>query len=167
MAGITGYASRILVVTGKNMTSGFTKGEKNQSLAGHRNREAWVLLLGLFIILLPSILSAQSGDKPAKEKQEGTTKLRIEVTAGSAGDAVEGASVYVRYTTERKFGKDKKIEQNWKTNKEGILKVPEVPRGKVLIQVIAQGWKTFGQWYDVDQDEQTIKIHLQKPPHWY
>ncbi|MBI1738639.1 MAG: hypothetical protein HYR58_05270 [Acidobacteria bacterium] len=125
------------------------------------------MMLGLSVILLPWMLSAQSGDKPAKEKPEGTTKLRIEVTAGNEGSPVEGASVYVRFTEERKFGKDKKVEQNWKTNKEGVVKVPDVPRGKVLIQVIAQGWKTFGQWYDLDQDEQTIKIRLQKPPHWY
>jgi len=65
------------------------------------------------------------------------------------------------------LGKDKKVEQNWKTNKDGVIKVPDVQRGKVLIQVIAQGWKTFGQWYDLDQDEQTVKIRLQKPPRWY
>jgi hypothetical protein len=36
-----------------------------------------------------------------------------------------------------------------------------------MIQVIAAGWKTFGQWYEMDQDEQTVKIRLQKPPRWY
>ena len=149
------------------MTTGITKHTIKQALAWHGGPSACVLLLALSAILLPSVLRAQSGDKPAKEKQEGTTKLRIEVTAGDEGNPVEGASVYVRYTEGRKLGKDKKIEQNWKTNKEGVIKVPEVPRGKVLIQVIAAGWKTFGQWYELDQDEQTIKIRLQKPPHWY
>jgi hypothetical protein len=149
------------------MTAGVTKNASKQSLSRQEGRAAWVLLLGLSLILLPSVLRAQTGDKPAKEKQEGTTKLRIEVTAGDEANPVEGASVYVRYTEGRKLGKDKKIEQNWKTNKDGVIKVPEVPRGKVLIQVIAPGWKTFGQWYDLDQDEQTVKIRLQKPPRWY
>ena len=149
------------------MTAGFARNEIKPSWARHAGRAAWFLILALSVILLPSVLCAQSGDKPAKEKREGTTKLRIEVTAGDEGNPVEGASVYVRYTEGRKLAKDKKIEQNWKTNKEGVIKVPDVPRGKVLIQVIAQGWKTFGQWYDLDQDEQTVKIRLQKPPHWY
>lgn len=144
-----------------------TQRERNQLPARHRGRAVFVLLAGLAVILLPAVLCAQSGDKPAKEKEGATTKLRIEVTAGNAGNPVEGASIYVRYTEDRKFGKDKKIEQNWKTNKDGVVKVPDVPRGKVLIQVIATGWKTFGQWYDLDQDEQTIKIRLQKPPQWY
>ena len=149
------------------MTAGVTKHTIKQGLARHRRPAASVLLLALSVILLPSILRAQSGDKPAKEKQEGTTKLRIEVTAGDEGEPVESASVYVRYTQGRKLGKDKKIEQNWKTNKDGVIKVPEVPRGSVMIQVIAAGWKTFGKWYEMDQDEQTVKIRLQKPPRWY
>jgi hypothetical protein len=155
------------MVTGKQMTAGVTKNASKQLLSRHEGRSAWVLLLGLSLILLPSVLNAQTGDKPAKQKQEGTTKLRIEVTAGDEGKPVDGASVYVRYTEGRVLGKDKKIEQNWKTNKEGVVKVPELPRGKVLIQVIAPGWKTFGQWYELDQDEQTVKIRLQKPPRWY
>lgn len=149
------------------MTAGITKHTIKQALAWHWTPSACVLLLALSVNLLPSVLRAQSGDKPAKEKQEGTTKLRIEVTAGEEANPVEGASVYVRFTEARKLVKDKKVEQNWKTNKDGVIKVPEVQRGKVLIQVIAQGWKTFGQWYDLDQDEQTVKIRLQKPPRWY
>lgn len=145
----------------------FAEHERNQLLTRYRSYMTSVILIGFAFVLFPAALSAQSGSKPAKEKESGTTKLRIEVTTGAAGDAVEGASVYVRFEEERKFAKDKKVEQNWKTNKEGIIKVPNVPRGKVLIQVIAPGWKTFGQWYDLDQDEQTIKIRLQKPPRWY
>ncbi|MBI1750889.1 MAG: carboxypeptidase regulatory-like domain-containing protein [Acidobacteria bacterium] len=141
--------------------------EVNHSKAQHWVHGTAILLLGLGVFLLPVLMLAQSGGKAAKEKEGVATKLRIEVTAGEGGDPVEGASVYVRYEEERKFGKDKKIEQNWKTNKEGVVKVPAVPRGKVLIQVIAPGWKTFGQWYDLDQEEQTIKIRLQKPPRWY
>lgn len=149
------------------MTSGFTMREKKLWLARHPGRGTWILLLALAVIFLPTVLSAQSGDKSAKEKPQGTTKLRIEVTAGEQGDPVDSASVYVRFTEDRKLRKDKKTEQNWKTNKDGVVKVPDLPRGSIMIQVIAQGWKTFGQWYDLDQDEQTIKIRLQKPPRWY
>jgi len=126
-------------------------------------------LLGLILLLQPGGVLAQSSAKAGQEKskESATSRLRIEVTAGDPAEPVENASVYVRYEVERKLAKDRKVEQNWKTNREGVIKVPGVPRGKVLVQVIAQGWKTFGQWYDIDQEEQTIKIRLQKPPRWY
>jgi hypothetical protein len=136
---------------------------------------AWGLLFGA-----PSYVGAQSktpatkDQKPAdksfgkgESKDAGTATLRIEVTAGDDGKPVDSASVYVRYEVERKLAKDKKIEQNWKTNREGQVKVPDVPKGKVLIQVIAPRWKTFGQWYDIKENEEVVKIRLQKPPQWY
>jgi len=124
-----------------------------------------VLLLGALVLFAPHALLPQASEQAKKEN--GSTKLRIEVTAGEKGEPVENASVYVRYQQDRLLLKDKKIEMNVKTNRDGTAKLPSLPRGKVLIQVIAQGWKTFGQWYELDQEEQTIKIKLQKPPRWY
>lgn len=120
-------------------------------------------------LLLPiaAVVQADPQTKGKTEKQSGTTKLRIEVTAGEKNQPVENASVYVRYAQERKLAKDKKIEMNLKTNRDGIVRTPDIPRGKVLIQIIAEGWKTFGRWYDLEEGEQTIKIHLEKPPRWY
>jgi len=36
-----------------------------------------------------------------------------------------------------------------------------------VIQVIAEGWKTFGQAFDISDPQQTIQIHLVRPPQWY
>lgn len=100
-------------------------------------------------------------------KAPAVTALRIEVTAGDKDAPVDSASIYVRFLEVHKIGRDRMIEMNVKTNREGVVKVPSVPRGKTLIQVIAPGWKTFGHWYDLDQAEQTIKIKLEKRPRWY
>jgi hypothetical protein len=106
--------------------------------------------------------------QPAEEdSEEGTTRLRIEIVAGEKDEPVESASVYVRFVRPRTLGKDKKIEMNVKTNRNGVAVIPAVPRGKVTIQVIAPGWKTYGQWYDIEKAEQTVHIKLQKPPRWY
>lgn len=125
-----------------------------------------------FFAVALSVLSlaalAQSGDKENKDNKDATTtKLRVEVTAGEKPAPVDNASVYVKYQKERTLAKDQMIEMNLKTNREGVARAAGVPRGKVLIQVIAPGWKTFGAWYDLNQEEQTIKISLQKPPRWY
>ena len=120
-------------------------------------------LAGTVLFALPA--SAQDDSK--SEKASGFARLRIEVTAGEKNKPVESASVYVRYTEERTLRKDKKIEMNVKTNKDGMVKVTDVPKGKILIQVIAEGWKTFGRWYDVSGDEEVIQIKLEKPARWY
>ena len=41
--------------------------------------------------------------------------------------------------------------------------VPEIPKGKILIQVIAKNYQTFGQTFDIAEDEKTIEVTL-KPP---
>ena len=127
------------------------------------------VILGAAALLFPSGTRCQSKPEPRGKDQKpgGVTKLRIEVTGGEKNHPVENASVYVKYVQERTLAKDKKFEMNFKTNREGVTKVPEVPRGKVLIQVVAEGWKPFGRWYDLEEDQQTIKVHLEKPPRWY
>jgi hypothetical protein len=127
--------------------------------------------------------SSQSGssvpDKPpppdpkAKKKKESDdppeSKLRITVVSAENGKPVGSASVYIRYAEGKTFftRKDKQAEENFKTNQDGSLKVPSVPRGKILIQVIAPGWHTYGKYYDIDKDEVEIQIKLEKPPRWY
>jgi hypothetical protein len=119
-------------------------------------------------LLAPLALAAQSADKDKKkDADDAVTRLRIEVTGGDEGKPVDQASVYVKYSEARTLRRDKKVELNLKTNREGVARLDNAPRGKVLIQVIAPGWKTFGKWFELDQDQQTIKIQLQKPPRWY
>jgi Carboxypeptidase regulatory-like domain len=96
-----------------------------------------------------------------------TTKLKIVVT--NANDKpVANASVYVRFNSPGGFmHHDKQIELDLKTNQDGSAKIPDVPTGKILLQVVAKGWHTYGKWYDLQSGEQTIAIKLEAPPHWY
>lgn len=105
--------------------------------------------------------------KPQASKTEQIPRLTVEVSGGEKEVPVENASVYIKYIEERKIIKDKKLEMNVKTNRDGVAHVPGAPLGRVLIQVIADGWKTYGRWYDITDPKQTIKIRLEKPPRWY
>jgi hypothetical protein len=110
----------------------------------------------------------KSPDKKNDKSSESlTTKIRIHVT--DANDKpVANASVYVRYNESGGFlHHDKLSELSFKTTQEGSVKVPPIPQGKILIQVIAKGWHTFGKWYDIDKDEESVSIKLEAPPHWY
>jgi hypothetical protein len=93
-------------------------------------------------------------------------RLTIEVTGGDQNKPVENASIYVK-TVEEHMIKDKKYEVNVKTNLQGIAHVPDAPAGRVLIQIVAEGWKTYGHWYDLTDQNQVVKIHLERPPRWY
>jgi hypothetical protein len=106
-------------------------------------------------------------DSPSTTKTPQSNRVRIEVTGGHTDAPVENASVYLKYVEERKLRKDKKIELNVKTNRDGVAHIPEAPMGKVLIQVIAEGWKSYGKWFEITDPRQVIKIKLEKPPRWY
>jgi hypothetical protein len=147
-------------------------------------------LIALAVILATELLSsgacrAQSngGDKPATPSQPSaadkpsqrddqpsdgtTTRLRIVVT-NTQDKPVGNASVYVRFNEPGGFlHKDKLAELSFKTNEDGTVKVPAVPQGKILIQVIAKGLHTFGKWYDIEKSQDTIAIKLEAATHWY
>ncbi len=105
--------------------------------------------------------------KDSKPSDPTTTKLRIHVV--SADDKpVSNASVYVRFPVAGGlFHKEKLAELNLKTNEDGSVKVPDIPRGKILIQVVAKGWKTYGKWHEIDTEAMTVEIKLEPPAHWY
>ena len=135
---------------------------------GSQNMKKFFLILLFLGLVLPIAAVAQDKSPDAKGKSASdTVRLTIVVTAGEEKKPVDSASVYVRFVEGRKFAKDKKIEMNLKTDVSGVCHSPEIPQGKILIQVIAPGWKTFGEYYDVNEPERTINIELAHPPKWY
>jgi len=111
----------------------------------------------------------QNSQAPADstESAPAVKRLRIEVSGGDKNVAVENASVYLKYVEEKKLGKDRKYELNVKTNRSGVAHIPDPPMGRVLIQIVAEGWKTYGKYYELTDPGEVIKIHLERPPKWY
>jgi hypothetical protein len=128
----------------------------------------FILLASALLLFSHAALRAQSDNDKGPEKPSTTCRVRIEVTGGDENKPVADASVYLKFSQERKVLKDRAIEFNLKTNQEGVARSPEIPKGKILIQIVASTWKTFGEYYEVNQDEQTIQIHLVRPTtKWY
>jgi hypothetical protein len=135
------------------------------------NSTKYIVTIFASLVLLFAVPGrGQDKDSNPKGKSDADSKvvhLTIVVTGGEDKHPIDSASVYVRYAQERKLYKDKKIEMNLKTNMAGVVHVPEIPNGKIMIQIIAEGWKTYGEYFDVNQPEQTINIALVRPPKWY
>jgi hypothetical protein len=120
-------------------------------------RNAILLAMALFGGALLTTASAQ------------TTKLRIEVK-NSDGKPVDRASVLVKFVEGRSIIKlGKKIRTSWelKTNQEGVASIPPIPQGKILVQIIAKNYQTFGQQFDVSEEEKTLDITLKPPQSQY
>ena len=128
--------------------------------------------LTVFVAMAPR-MTAQKPPEPASKPQnpppasEVQTRLTIEVTGGEKNTPVENASVYVKFVEEHAILKNKKLEINVKTSRDGVAHVPDAPMGRALVQVVAEGWKTYGHWLDITDPKQVIKVHLDKPPKWY
>ena len=96
------------------------------------------------------------------------TKLKIVVTTQS-GKPIERADVIVRFGGRSvvKFGKLVRTTWEMRSTQEGVADIPEMPKGKIRVQVIAKGYQTFGQTYDVAEDQRTIEIKLNPPQPQY
>jgi len=117
----------------------------------------FLLLAGLIVIALGILAAAEM------------TTLTVEVKTPS-GNPVDRASVIVKFVHGRakaKFGK--KILKTWetRTNQEGLAKIPPIPQGSIQVQVIAKGYQTFGQVFDVDEEQKTIEVKLNPPQDQY
>lgn len=96
------------------------------------------------------------------------TKMKIMVTTQS-GRPVDRASVVVRYGGRSIVKLGKMVRTSWemRSGQDGVAEIPEMPKGKIQVQVIAKGYQTFGDTFEVTEDERTIAIKLNPPQPQY
>jgi hypothetical protein len=106
---------------------------------------------------------------PLAAEDDETTRLQVKVTT-LRGKPIDRAAVIVNFVEGRSVVKlGKKIMTRWevRTNQEGLAKIPELPQGKVRVQVVAKGYQTFGDTFEVEEPEKTISIKLNPPQPQY
>jgi len=121
------------------------------------------VVAGLTVVAV-LVLLAPAG--PVMADEDGV-RLHVEVTAEGTDEPIAFAAVYVKFKEKRTLWKDKKREWQVKTNLEGKAVFPELPEGSALVQVIAKGWKTYGQFHDLKGPKHVLEIKLEKPKRWY
>lgn len=90
------------------------------------------------------------------------TRLHIHVT-NDLGKPVGNAEVIVRFLESRFLKPKKKEAWELRTTQEGTVSTPGIPQGKILIQINAKNYQTFGETFDIEEPEKTVEIQL-KPP---
>jgi hypothetical protein len=136
-----------------------------------RFRQTAAVCVSIFALgAAAAVLGAQNAPAKAPKSaapSDQTSHVTVEVSGGDTETPFENASVYVKYIDEKTVVKGKKLELNVKTNRDGTAHIASAPMGRVLIQVVADGWRPYGRWYDIAETKHTFKIHLEKPPRWY
>jgi uncharacterized GH25 family protein len=94
------------------------------------------------------------------------TRIHIHVV-NDIGKPVGNAEVIVKFLESRTLKVKKKESWELRTTQEGTVSLPSIPQGKVLIQINAKNYQTFGQTYDIAEDEKTVEIKLLPPQAQY
>lgn len=99
----------------------------------------------------------------ASQQDDGpkVSTVNIVVVRDSNGKPVKNAEVVLHLLD--KEGNAKQDGLELKTHEDGKAATDGIPYGKVRIQVIAQGFRTWGNDYEVRQPNMEITIKLQKP----
>ena len=77
------------------------------------------------------------------------------------GKPIRNASVILHKVDKK--GKQEKAYQQIKTNPDGKAVYPGVPWGKIRVQVIAQGFQTYGEDFEIGGETKEIVIKLKRP----
>ena len=118
------------------------------------NRRILVLLA---VVLAAGYLAAQD-DEPV-------ASLTFLVVKDTNGKPVKNAAV-VLHPVNRK-GKQQRGGMELKTDPEGKTGFDGIPYGPLRVQVLARGFQTFGEDYDINKPEMEIKIKLKRPAGQY
>jgi 5-hydroxyisourate hydrolase-like protein (transthyretin family) len=90
-----------------------------------------------------------------------TATLSFIIVRESSGKPVRNAEIVLHLLD--KNGNQKQDGLELKTHDDGKTETGGIPYGKMRIQVIASGFRTYGEDYVIDKPTLEITIKLQKP----
>ncbi len=124
-----------------------------------RLRTVWFAPL-LLLLVLPSLASAQ------KDKDdEPTAILSFTVIKDDNGKPVRNAAVIMHPVSGR--GKQGRGGLELKTDADGKTSFDGIPYGKLRVQILASGFQTFGEDYEVNQSKMEFTVKLKRPQGQY
>src|SRR5262249_18380007 len=111
------------------------------------------LLTGLVLAALVIAAAAQ------QKTEKPTPRLNFVVIKDANGKPVRNAEIVLHPLD--KTGRQKEEGLELKTHEDGTATVGGIPYGKMRVQVIAQGFRTYGEDFDVQLPNHDITIKMQ------
>jgi hypothetical protein len=121
-----------------------------------------VLLAGIGLSLSPLALRAQNDNYRGRKYKAPPPSAHIEVTVlkDFNGKPIENAHVIFHPTQGDKDTGSLEL----KTNEDGKAIIDVIPLGDtVTLQVIANGYQTYGQSFKIDKPELTMEVRMKRP----
>jgi len=117
------------------------------------------LLTGLVLGTLVIAAGAQ------QKTEKATARLNFVVIRDANGKPVRNAEIVLHPLD--KTGRQKEEGLELKTHEDGKATVGGIPYGKMRVQVIAQGFRTYGEDFDIQLPSHDITIKMQRPTDQY
>jgi hypothetical protein len=126
-----------------------------------------IVSLSASALLLPLTMLAHAQDSSTRSRKytppPPTAKISVSVIKDTNGKPVENAAVIFHMT-----GEEGKGNMELKTNEEGKAAIDVVPIGDTMtLQIIANGFQTFGEDYKITSDSKEIIVRLKRPARQY
>ena len=122
--------------------------------------QVWTLA---FLLSLVALLSAAVAQKDKDD--EPTAILNFIILKEDNGRPVRNAAVIMHPVNTR--GKQGRGGLELKTYAEGKTSFDGIPYGKLRVQVLASGFQTFGEDYEVNQGKMQFTVKLKRPQGQY
>jgi len=116
------------------------------------------------LLLFTFCAAAVLADKH-KKPEEPTGMLSFVILKDDNGKPVRNAGVVLHLVNEK--DKQERGGLELKTDPEGKCSIDGIPYGKVRVQVLASGFQTYGEDYEVNQPTIAITIKLKRPGEMY
>jgi hypothetical protein len=97
--------------------------------------------------------------------QDKSSNLRFTVVKADNGKPVRNAAIVLHPVD--KEGRQEKGGFELKTDAEGETRFDGAPYGKLRVQVLARGFQTYGQDFDIQQPQHDFVIKLKRPQSQY
>ena len=113
-----------------------------------------IAIVVVLVVGMIALVQAQDDEEPMSD-------LRFVVVRDYNGKPVRNAAVVLHPVTKK--GKQSRGGLELKTNNEGRANIDGIPYGPLRIQVLATGFQTFGEDYQIDKAEMEITVKLKRP----
>jgi hypothetical protein len=120
------------------------------------------LIIGVVLTWLGTAgLAAAQKDRD----DEPTSALNFLVVKDDNGKPVRNAAVIMHPVNPK--GKQERGGMELKTDPEGKTNIDGIPYGMLRVQVLAQGFQTYGQDFDIEKPKHDFTIKLKRPQSQY